>query len=126
MRSGRAGVQWLTRRVGGLLVGGAPIAVLLGWYDQRLFGSPLRLGYLAAFGDRHRLGFHMDPWGYAYGLRDAIGFTSSDVLAAGVQLFETPFPATAVIGLWLLAGSRVPRGVGRAPARAPRGTRRAI
>ena len=85
-------------------------AALLGWYNHRLFGNPLTLGYLAAFGDRHQLGFHMDPWSYEYGLQEAAAFTSTDILNLGIQLFETPFPLTAVIGLWLLLRARVGRG----------------
>ena len=106
------GRVWFLRRAGATVLGGAPFAVLLGWFNQRLYGSPLTLGYLAAFGDRHRLGFHMDPWGYPYSLREAVAFTSSDVLSLGIQLLETPFPVTAVIGLYLLLASRLPRGAG--------------
>ena len=54
----------------------------------------------------------MDPWGYPYSLREAVAFTSSDVLSLGVQLLETPFPVTAVIGLYLLLAFRLPRGAG--------------
>ena len=105
-------LRWLSARVAGTAAGGLPIAILLGWFNQRLFGSPLTLGYLAAFGDRHRLGFHVDPWGSYYGLSDALAFTSSDVLAVGVQLLETPFPATALIGVALLSGVRLSRSMG--------------
>ena len=104
------GLRWLLQRIAGTLVGGAPFAALLGWYNHRLFGHPLTLGYLAAFGDRHQLGFHMDPWSYEYGLQEAAAFTSTDVLNLGIQLLETPFPLTAVIGLWLLLRARVGRG----------------
>ena len=106
------GRVWFLRRAGATLLGGAHFAVFLGWFNQRLYGSPFTLGYIAAFGDRHRLGFHMDPWGYPYGLWEAIAFTSSDVLSLGIQLLETPFPVTAIIGLYLLSASRLPRGVG--------------
>jgi hypothetical protein len=54
----------------------------------------------------------MDPWGYPYDLREAVAFTSSDVLSLGVQLLETPFPITALIGLYLLMAPRLQRGVG--------------
>jgi hypothetical protein len=110
-RAGR-GWGWLIPRMAGTVAGGAPFAFLLGAYNDRLFGSPTTFGYLAAFGDRHRLGFHMDPWGYAYTLREAVAFTSTDVLAAGVQLLESPFPITALLALWLLLGTRIPRGAG--------------
>ena len=103
---------WFLRRAGATLLGGAPFAVFLGWFNQRLYGNPFTLGYVAAFGDRHRLGFHMDPWGYPYSIREAVAYTSSDMLSLGIQLLETPFPITAVIGLYLLLASRLPRGVG--------------
>ena len=106
------GPAWFSRRAGATLLGGAPFAVLVGWFNQRLYGSPLTLGYIAAFGDRHRLGFHMDPWGFPYGVREAVAFTSSDVLSFGIQLLETPFPVTALIGLYFLLASRLSKGVG--------------
>ena len=106
------GLMWFLRRAGATLLGGAPFAVFLGWFNQRLYGNPFTLGYVAAFGERHRLGFHMDPWGYPYTIREALAYTSSDVLSWGIQLLETPFPITAVIGLYLLLASRLPKGVG--------------
>ena len=106
------GRAWFLRRAGAALLGGAPFALFLGWFNQRLFGNPFTLGYLSAFGERHRLGFHMDPWGYPYTFREAVAFTSSDLLSLGVQLLETPFPLTAIIGLYLLVASRLPNGVG--------------
>ena len=113
---------WFLRRAGATLLGGAPFAVFLGWFNQRLYGNPFTLGYVAAFGDRHRLGFHMDPWGYPYSIREAVAYTSSDMLSLGIQLLETPFPITAVIGLYLLSGLPTPqggwgsRGLGRPPS----------
>lgn len=112
LRDGSTGRVWFLRRAGATLLGGAPFAVFLGWFNQRLYGSPSTLGYISAFGERHRLGFHMDPWGYPYDLQEAVAFTSSDVLSLGVQLLETPFPVTAIIGLYLLLASRLPRGAG--------------
>jgi hypothetical protein len=112
LKASGSGTRWLAVRLAGLGAGGMPIAVLLGWYNARLFGDPRTLGYLAAFGDRHRLGFHADPWGSYYGIADAVAFTSTDMLAAGVQLLETPYPATALIGAALLSGMRLPRGGG--------------
>jgi hypothetical protein len=105
-------LRWGLRRVGATLVGGIPFAVGLGWYHTRLFGSPTRWGYLAAFGDGHGLGFHRDPWGYEYGPIDALGFTSTDLLSLGVQLLETSPPITAAIGAYLLLGRRIPSGAG--------------
>jgi len=105
-----ARVGWFARRALGTLVGGAPFAAFFAWYNARLFGGPLRLGYLEAFGESHRLGFHPDPWGYEYSIMDALGFTSSDLLSFGLQLLETPIPLGAVIGVWLLTTPALPRG----------------
>jgi hypothetical protein len=104
--------RWLLQRCAGTVVGGAPFAVALGWYNHQLFGSPRALGYLAAFGERHRLGFHTDPWGNHYTPLDAIGFTSTDLIAFGTQLLETPIPVGVAVGLWLLLARSVPRGAG--------------
>jgi len=101
---------WLFSRSLGTLAGGAPIAVLLAWYNRTLFGSPTRLGYEAAFGARHGLGFHQDPWGFHYGWAEAVTFTSADLVSVGTQMMETPFPITLLIGAYLLAGRRFPRG----------------
>ncbi|GMR11929.1 MAG: hypothetical protein BMS9Abin29_0115 [Gemmatimonadota bacterium] len=102
---------WLLRRAAATLIGGAPFAVLLGWFNYRLFGGITTFGYLAAFGSDHGLGFHRDPWGYPYGLTEAIGFTSTDTLAVGVQFLETSIPLTALVGLYLLIAPRLPKGV---------------
>ena len=111
-RSAASAAAWMTPRVAFTLLGGAPFAAMLAWYNGRLFGSPLTLGYLSAFGDHHRLGFHMDPWGYPYSLEEALGFTSSDLLSMGIQLWETPFPLTAFVALYLLTTARLSRGMG--------------
>ncbi len=102
------GLAWIATRSAATVAGGAPIAVLLGWYNQRLFGSPTTLGYVAAFGERHGLGFHQDPWGYPYGALEALAFTSADLVTAGVQLMETPFPLTLLLAAYFLVGRRFP------------------
>ncbi len=108
--SGRPG--WTPRRIVATLVAGVPFAALLGLYNHRLFGGPSRFGYLAAFGSNHKLGFHLDPWGYWYGMESALAFTSIDLLAVGVQFLETPLPLTVVIGAFLLLGPHLPKGSG--------------
>ncbi|MBW3534611.1 MAG: hypothetical protein KY453_05250 [Gemmatimonadetes bacterium] len=106
------GAGWTLRRCAATVAGGLPFAVMLAWFNHRLFGDPFTLGYSAAYGERHALGFHMDPWGYPYGLVEAMGFTSTDVLEVGIYLLESPVPVTAVIGLYLLAARVLPRGAG--------------
>lgn len=106
-----APLAWLLRRSAATLIGGAPFGVLLAWFNHRLFGGATTFGYLAAFGADHGLGFHRDPWGYSYGLTEAVGFTSTDTLAIGVQFLETSIPLTALVGLYLLTTPRLPKGV---------------
>jgi hypothetical protein len=92
------------------VLGGAPFAALLGFYNEKLFGSPTTLGYLAAFGESHKLGFHVDPWGNLYDLEAALAFTSTDLLALGVQFLETPLPLTVVVACLLLFRPVVGKG----------------
>lgn len=90
-----------------LLVGALPFAVAVALYNQRLFGAPLRFGYTAALGPAGGLGFHTDPWGNAYGPVEAIGYTSAELTALSLFLFESPFPLVALIGLALALRPRL-------------------
>jgi hypothetical protein len=98
------------RRGIALLVGGAPFAGLLFWWNSRLFGDPLRLGYSAAFGPSHGLGLRVDPWGNFYGAVEAVAYTGSDLAALALRMFESPIPSLAVVGAVLLVRP-LPRGV---------------
>jgi hypothetical protein len=93
-------------RVGALVAGGLPFAALLGWWNTRLFGSPFRLGYSAAYGPPHSLGFHVDPWGNLYGPAEALAYTGADLVQLGAHLLQTPLPLLALIGVALLLGLR--------------------
>jgi hypothetical protein len=106
------GGGWGLSRAAATVVGGLPFAILLALYNEHLFGGITQFGYLAAFGANHKLGFHLDPWGYMYSLGSAVAFTSIDLLAVGVQAFETPLPLTAVVGVSLLLGPRLPKSSG--------------
>lgn len=92
------------------IVGGLPFLAALGAYNARFFGSPLHFGYPAAWGPASGLGFHRDPWGNAYGIVDAIGFTSSDLTALSLHLLGTPIPVVLVAGLYLLAARKLTQG----------------
>ena len=102
--------SWLLRRFGWWALGGLPFAVGLAWFNARFFGGPLTLGYTAAAGPSHGLGFHLDPWGRMYGVTQAIGYTSAELLAVGRELFGTVLPVAALIGLFLLLARRLDRG----------------
>ena len=103
--------SWGLSRVAATLVGGAPFALFLLAWNQRLFGHVSAMGYTAAFGPAHRLGLHVDPWGNRYGWLEAFAYTGADAVQLSAHLLETPLPALALIGVWLLL-SRVPRGAG--------------
>lgn len=85
-----------------VLLGGAPFALLLFWWNATLYGDAFRLGYTAAFGSAHGLGFHVDPWGNRYGVAEAVAYTAADLQQLGIHLFESPLPAIALIGCALL------------------------
>ncbi len=101
---------WLLRRFAWWVLGGLPFAVGFGWFNARFFGSPLTLGYTAAAGPSHGLGFHIDPWGRMYGFTQALGYTSTELLSVGRELFGTVLPVAALIGLYLLFARRLRRG----------------
>ncbi len=108
----RRPARWAFSRAVALGAGGLPFAGLLFWWNRHLFGSALRLGYLAAFGPLHGLGFHTDPWGNVYGPVAAVGYTGADLVQLGTHLLESPLPALAVIGFALLLVRRMPSGTG--------------
>ena len=101
---------WLLRRFAWWVLGGLPFAVGFGWFNARFFGSPLTLGYTAATGPSHGLGFHIDPWGRMYGFTQALGYTSTELLSVGRELFGAALPVAALIGLYLLFARRLRRG----------------
>jgi len=106
----RGGFRWLLSRLAGAAAGGMPFALALGAYNRHFFGGWTRLGYSAAFGPSHDLGFHLDPWGNLYSPLEALGFTAVDLTGLGTYLLETPLPATALVGLFLLLGRALPTG----------------
>jgi len=102
--------RWVAGRSAAVILGGTPFAFLLLGFNQTLFGSVGTLGYSAAFGPSHGLGFHVDPWGNQYGIVEAFAYTAADLSQLGAHLFESPLPATLLIGVAAL--------LGRLPARA--------
>lgn len=101
---------WLLRRFAWWVLGGLPFAVGFGWFNARFFGSPLTLGYTAAAGPSHGLGFHVDPWGRVYGFTQALGYTSTELISLGRELVGTVLPVGVLVGLFLLLARRLDRG----------------
>ncbi len=101
---------WLLRRFAWWALGGLPFAVGFAWFNARFFGSPLTLGYTAAAGPSHGLGFHVDPWGRMYGFTQALGYTSTELISLGRELLGTVLPVAVLIGLYLLLARRLERG----------------
>lgn len=102
----------LPTRLAGAVLGGLPVAVAWGAYNRHFFGRPLRLGYSAAFGESHALGFHVEPWGNLYGPLEALGYTSTDLLALGFHLLETPLSIVPAVAAYLVLARALPRGAG--------------
>ena len=100
---------WFRGRLLAWVAGGVPFAAAFALYNQFTFGAPARLGYEVSYGEGHRLGFHVDPWGYPYGLVEALGYTSADLIAFGLQVLESPIPVTLLAGVFLLLAPRIDR-----------------
>lgn len=99
----------LTRRLSGWVAGGLPFAIGFGLFNTKFFGGPLTLGYVAASGPNHGLGFHEDPWGRLYTPMAAVGHSSSELLSLSRELLGTPIPLVAIIGVFLLTAARLSR-----------------
>lgn len=97
-------------RLAAAAAGAAPWVLLVGLYNAHFFGHPLRFGYLAAAGPSAGIGFHVDPWGVAYGPLRALGLTSADLTALGVDLLRTPVPATLLAGGYLVVARGLDAG----------------
>jgi hypothetical protein len=110
VRKGKALAHATTRLVA-LAAGGLPFVLLVGWWNAHFFGSPFTFGYEAALGPAGGLGFGIDPWGNAYGLTQAVAYTSAELTSLSTFLLETPLPIVPLIAAWLIAGRRLDRGV---------------
>ena len=98
----KAAVRWFGKRVALWPLGGLPVAAAFALYHRTVFGHPLRLGYAAAFGPAHGLGFHPDPWGNRYGTLEALAYSGFDLMALGTHLLETPVSVVGLVGVWLV------------------------
>jgi hypothetical protein len=80
--------------------------VMLGWgyFNWRLFGSPLSLGYTAVYGPELNLGFGIDPWGRPFTPLVALSNLAVAMRRLNLFLYEWPIPALLPLGLWAIAG----------------------
>lgn len=101
--------EW-AQRLAAAACGAAPFVLGVMAYNTRLFGSPFRFGYVATAGSAHGLGLHTDPFGNPYGIREAVGYTSADLLGLSLDLLQTPLPALVLIGLYLMRAASLDRG----------------
>jgi hypothetical protein len=93
-----------------MVCGAAPFLIGVAVYNRHYFGSFTTFGYDIALGPNAGLGFGVDPWGNTYGLKQALQYTSAEMASLSLQLFETPIPLVALIGVFLLV--RGPRTAG--------------
>ena len=100
----------LLRRFSAWGAGGLPFAIGFAAFNARFFGGPFTLGYVAASGPNHGLGFHEDPWGRIYTPTAAIGHSSSELISLSREMLGAPVPIVAVIALFLLLAPRLERG----------------
>ena len=112
----RLGSREWAERLLAAACGAVPFVLGMMAYNARLFGGAFRFGYVAAAGPAHGLGLHTDPFGTPYGLREAVGYTSADLLGLSVDLLQTPLPALVLPGLYLMWAPRLDRGTRLAAA----------
>jgi len=91
-------------------LGALPLILALCAYNRHFFGSPFRFGYSVAHGETTRLGFHTDPWGNDYGPLEALAYTSADLVALSLNLFESVLPVVALVGVYFLVAKRLSFG----------------
>jgi hypothetical protein len=91
------------RSIALIAAGAAPFGLALLAYNFYFFGAPFTFGYELALGPRMGLGFGLDPWGNLYGVREAVAYTSADLMTLGINLLETPLSALLVVGAFLVA-----------------------
>ena len=105
----RAPARYL-RSMAAVLAGALPFAIAIGLYNAHFFDSPFRFGYAFAQGASHGLGFHTDPWGTPYGLREALGYSAADLVALSRFLLQTPLPLVTIVGVYLIVARRLTTG----------------
>ncbi|HEV8305571.1 MAG TPA: glycosyltransferase family 39 protein [Gemmatimonadales bacterium] len=85
-----------------MALGALPAVGAWGYLNWRFFGSPLTLGYTAAYDTGFSLGFHPDPWGEPFTPFIALSNVTVGVRRLQQQLYEWPIPALLPLGLWAM------------------------
>src|SRR3970040_549501 len=87
-----------------MLAGCLPLMLAWGYVNWRPDGSPLALGYSAAYGGQFRLGFGTDPWGQPYTPLVALSNVAVAIRRLHLYLYEWPIPALLPLALWGVLG----------------------
>jgi hypothetical protein len=97
-----AGRRWSV--IPWMALGALPAATAWGYLNWRFFGSPLTLGYTAAYDTGFSLGFHSDPWAQPFTPFIALSNVTVAVRRLQQQLYEWPIPALLPLGVWAIWG----------------------
>jgi hypothetical protein len=103
------GAALSSRRAVSALIGAAaalPMVIAVAAHNHHYFGAATRFGYEAALGPAAGLGFGVDPWGNRYGLLQALAYTSAELMALSLYLFEVPLPLVLLVGVYFATGKR--------------------
>lgn len=84
------------------LAGAVPISILL-LVNARTTGHALRFGYDVLWGDAHRPGFHVDPYGVPHTLARALEYAVTYVGQLNASVLGWPVPALLVVMLTLVS-----------------------
>ena len=101
-------LQWNQRRhsIPWMALGVVPVAAVWGWFNARLFGNALTMGYSAVYGAELNLGFGTDPWGRPFTPLVALSNLAVAMRRLNLFLYEWPIPALLPLGVWALAARR--------------------
>jgi hypothetical protein len=87
------------------VIGALPV-LLANWQTS---GSPLRFGYDVAWGQGHRIGFHMDPRGEMHDFARGVGYASRYVSELNFATLGWPVPLMLIVIVGLLVMRKTSR-----------------
>lgn len=87
-----------------MVLGGLPVMVAWGFFNLKIYGHPLELGYTALYGPEHNMGFHVDPYGLEFTPAVALSNLTVALRRLHVYLYEWPIPALLPLAAWSLFG----------------------